>query len=211
MNTRIAVRPFNVPTNSDIETFGGTIVSTFAENFQFVQARQPIVRLLDKARIEFVVNIPETMISLINYVESVEVEFDAFRGVRIPAEISEVGTEASAGTRTFPVTLTINQPTGIIILPGMAGTATGDPSDIPGEAAEDEFLLPVGAFFTPDSKTHKVWVIDEATMTVKGHEVTRGRLTARGQYARGLKEGMIVATAGAHIRMLQAMIDRVAD
>jgi multidrug efflux pump subunit AcrA (membrane-fusion protein) len=80
----------------------------------------------------------------------------------------------------------------------MAGTATGDPSDIPGASDQkDQFLLPVDAFFSPDSQTHMVWVLDEASMTVKGHAVKRGRLTTKGQYAGGLQEGMLVATHGA--------------
>jgi RND family efflux transporter MFP subunit len=178
--------------------FDGTVSWTYKEAGQRVQAKQNVLRLLDISRIEFTVDVPEQIIPNMEYVKDITITFDAFPGRELPARVKEIGTEASAGTRTFPVTLVIDQPEDITILPGMAGTATGDPSDIPGEAAEDEFLLPVGAFFTPDSKTHKVWVIDEATMTVKGHEVTRGRLTARGQYARGLKEGMIVATAGAH-------------
>jgi RND family efflux transporter MFP subunit len=178
--------------------FDGTVSWTYKEAGQRVQAKEDVVRLLDVSRIEFTVDVPEQIIPNIEYVKDITITFDAFKGRAIPARIKEIGTEASAGTRTFPVTLVFDQLTDIKILPGMAGTATGDPSDIPGTAAEDEFLLPVDAFFTPDSKTHKVWVIDETTMTVKGHEVTRGRLTARGQYVRGLQEGMIVATHGAN-------------
>ena len=178
--------------------FDGTVSWTYKEAGQRVQAKENVVRLLDISSIEFTVNVPEQIIPKMEYVKDITIIFDAFPDREIPARIKEVGTEASAGTRTFPVTLVINQPEDIKILPGMAGTATGDPSDMPGSSAEDEFLLPVDAFFTPDGKTHKVWLIDEATMTVKSHEVTRGRLTAQGQYTRGLKEGMIIATAGAH-------------
>ena len=178
--------------------FDGTVSWTYKEAGQRVQARENVLRLLDISRIEFTVDVPEQIIPNMEYVKDITITFDAFPGREIPARVKEIGTEASAGTRTFPVTLIFDQLADIKILPGMAGTATGDPSDIPGTAAEDEFLLPVDAFFTPDSKTHMVWLIDEATMTVKGHEVTRGRLTARGQYARGLTAGMIVATHGAN-------------
>ena len=56
-------------------------------------------------------------------VESLEVEFDAFPGMRLPAEITEIGTEASLTTRTFPITLSMKQPEDNKILAGMAGTA----------------------------------------------------------------------------------------
>ncbi len=179
--------------------YDGTIVNTFVENFQFVQARQPIVRLLDKERIEFVVNIPETMISLINYVEDIEVEFDAFQGVRIPAEISEIGTEASETTRTFPVTLIMDQPEQGSILPGMAGRASGNvrPPD-----AEDQLdiIIPVTAVFTPqvEEKSY-VWVIDETTNTVSRREVDIQALVSSGLVVKaGLEPGEIIATAGVH-------------
>jgi RND family efflux transporter MFP subunit len=178
--------------------FDGSVSWTYKEVGQRVQARENILRLLDISRIEFTVDVPETLIANAYNVKDVTITFDAFPDRVIPARIKEIGTEASAGTRTFPVTLIFDQPEDITILPGMAGTATGDPGAAQGEEAEPEFLLPVAAFFTADGKTHKVWLIDEGTMTVKAQEVTRGKLTARGQYTKGLQEGMWVATAGAN-------------
>ncbi len=179
--------------------FEGTIVRTFVENFQFVQARQPIVRLLDKRRIEFVVNIPETLMSLIKYVETVEVEFDAFRGVKIPAEISEIGTEASETTRTFPVTLIMDQPEDAAILPGMAGRAIGQVR-APDGAQQLDIVIPVTAVFSPEMEDKSyVWVIDEAANTVSRREVQIENLTASGLAVReGIEPGEIIATAGVH-------------
>ena len=177
--------------------FDGTVSWTYKEAGQRVQAKENVLRLLDISKVEFTVNIPEQIIPNIEYVKDITVTFDAFPDREIAVRVKEVGTEASAGTRTYPVTLVFDQLEDIKILPGMAGVATGDPSDIPGKGDINEFLLPVDAFFTPDGKTHMVWVLDEASMTVKGHEIKRGRLTARGQYASGLKEGMLVATHGA--------------
>jgi RND family efflux transporter MFP subunit len=178
--------------------FDGTVSWTYKEAGQRVQAKENVLRLLDISKVEFTVDVPELIIPNMEYVKDITITFDAFPDRVIPARVKEIGTEASAGTRTFPVTLVFDQFEDIKVLPGMAGTATGDPSDMPGKGIqEDEFLLPVDAFFTPDSKTHMVWVLDEATMTVKGHAVKRGRLTAKGQYASGLKGGMLVATHGA--------------
>ena len=179
--------------------FDGTVSWTYKEAGQRVQAKENVLRLLDISKVEFTVDIPEQVIPIMEYVKDISITYDSFPGRQIPARVKEIGTEASAATRTFPVTLVHDQLEDIKILPGMAGVATGDPSDAPGRGiTEDEFLLPVDAFFTADGKTHKVWLIDEASMTVKAHEVTRGRLTSRGQYARGLKAGMVVAAAGAN-------------
>jgi len=45
--------------------YAGTIVATYVENFQNVREMQMIARLLDKSRVEFEVNIPETLISMV--------------------------------------------------------------------------------------------------------------------------------------------------
>lgn len=103
--------------------FDGKVVAKYVDNFQDVHPKQPVVRLLDASRIEMVVNIPETLIVNLPYVEQVEVVFDAFPDRPIPAEIYEVGTEACATTRTYPITLIMEQPDDIEILAGMAGTA----------------------------------------------------------------------------------------
>ncbi len=178
--------------------FDGSVSWTYKEAGQRVQAKENVLRLLDISKIEFTVDVPETMIANAYNVKVVEITFDAFPGRVIPARIKEIGTEASAGTRTFPVTLIFDQPEDINILPGMAGTATGDPTAGQEKEAEPEFLLPLAAIFTADGQMHKVWILDEATMTVNAHEVTRTRLTARGQFVKGLMDGMLVAAAGAN-------------
>ena len=103
--------------------FDGTVVATYVENFQNVRQKQPIVRILDTSHIEMVVNIPENSISLTPLVHTVLLQFDAFPGREFEGRIKEVGTEASQTTRTFPVTLIMEQPEDIKILPGMADGA----------------------------------------------------------------------------------------
>lgn len=175
--------------------FDGTVVATYVENFETVRAKQPVIRLLDDSRIEIVIQIPETMISLVPYATDLQVEFDPFPGRPIPAEIKEIGTEASATTRTYPVTLIMDQPEDIKILPGMAGTATGKASN---EIEFTRIEIPVAATFSPDEtgKTY-VWVIDDATMTVHRREVQVGELTSLGiSIVAGLERGEWIATAG---------------
>lgn len=177
--------------------FEGIIVSTYVENFQLVRVRQPIARLLDKTRIQFVVSIPETLISLAPYVEDIDVEYDAFRGVKIPAKISEIGTEASATTRTFPVTLIMDQPDGVSVLPGMAGRATGTARP-PDDSQGPDIVIPVTAVFSPEIEGQSyVWVIDESTNTVSQREVEIQALVSSGLAVQsGLESGEIIATAG---------------
>jgi RND family efflux transporter MFP subunit len=179
--------------------FDGTIVSTYVENFEFVQAKQQVARLLDTRRIEFVVNIPENLISNVPYVRDIEVRFDAFPDRQIPAKVSKIGTEASQTTRTYPVTLLMDQPENIKILPGMAGQASGR-GQPPDDAGKKKMEVPVSAVFSPDETGKSfVWVIDENTKAVSRREVKTGPLTDLGILVQdGLKPGEWIATAGVH-------------
>ena len=179
--------------------FDGTVVATYVENFEFVQPRQRIVRLLDKTRVRFVVNIPETMISTVPYVHDIYVEFDTFPGVKISADVIEIGTEASETTRTFPVTLIMEQPAGVRILPGMAGRAAVKVRQ-PSDTERPDIVIPVTAAFSPegDGKSY-VWVIDESANTVSQREVEIQAVMSSGMVVKhGIEPGEMIATAGVH-------------
>ena len=176
--------------------FSGIITKTYAEAFEDVKPKQPILRILDPSKIEMWINIPENMISLLPYVSNIQVHFDAL-GIDVSAEVKEVGTEASQTTRTFPVNLIMDQPKDAKILPGMAGSAFGD-VNLPDTPEESEYIIPVSAVFTGTDNKSYVWIIDESSMTVKRHEITPGKLTGRGLNVKGLQTGQWIATAGAN-------------
>ena len=70
--------------------YDGNVVKKYVENFEDVQAKEPIVRILDDSSIEMVVSIPESLISLAPYVEDIKVVFDPFPGTKISAHIKEI-------------------------------------------------------------------------------------------------------------------------
>jgi RND family efflux transporter MFP subunit len=177
--------------------FAGIVVDTYVENFESVREKQPIVRIVDSSRIEFLINIPENLISLAPQARNIKVEFDAFPGAPVDAEIKEIGTEASRATRTYPVTLVMEQPEDKTILPGMAGNAFGD---APAGVLVSGVEVPVTAVFTAEAGEESfVWVIDESAKTVSRRAVTAGELTERGVLvSEGLSAGEWIATAGVH-------------
>ena len=179
--------------------FKGTVVETFVENFEDVQAKQAIVRIVDTSKIEFVVNIPENLISLAPKVKKVFVRFDAFPDREISGVIKEIGKEASKTTRTYPVTLIMDQPDDIKILPGMAGQARGDKESAISAGAEG-IIVPVSAVFSKDGKKEKfIWLIDEKSGQVSMRKVATGKLSDSGiMIDRGLSPGEWVAIAGVH-------------
>ncbi len=189
--------------------FAGTVVATYVETFEDVQGNQPVVRLLDPSQIEMVVDIPETLIALAPSARDIIVEFDAFPGLEIPAVITEIGSEASETTRTFPVTLTMDQPEGVTILPGMAGRATGQP---PEEETVNTLIIPISAVFGGTAEQDSfVWVVDEDSMSVHQRPVQLGETTAQGLIIdAGLERGEIVVTAGVHM-LVEAQEVRLLD
>ena len=177
--------------------FAGTIAAKYVENFQTVQAKERIVRLLDTSKIEMIVDLPESMISMVPYVTDIVCTFDAFPLHDLPATIKEVGTEASTTTRTYPVTLIMDQPTDIKILPGMAGVARGR-AELPENIEQRGFEVPGTAVFSGDNNKQYVWVVEpesEEIATVKRFEIIVGALTPRGIRIRGIAPGTTIATA----------------
>lgn len=178
--------------------FDGTVSAILVENFENVLAKQVIMRVLDTSKIEMVVNIPETLISNAPFVEDIRVQYDAFPGREFPARIKEVGNEASETTRTFAVTLIMDQPEDVHILPGMAGRATGR-VELPGGVEDTGFEVSASAVFSPDNDKTYVWIVDPDAGTVSKREVAVGRLTPRGLVVKGVKPGEWVAIAGVNV------------
>ncbi|UCF33712.1 MAG: efflux RND transporter periplasmic adaptor subunit [Phycisphaerales bacterium] len=179
--------------------FDGVVVETYVENFETVVAKQPILRLLDPSTIEFVINVPENLVGYTPYVENIDVAFDALPGIRVPAKIKEIGKEATQATRTYPVTLVMEQPAGGEILPGMAGQANVS-GHLPEEAREAGTEIPATAVFAGKGDgISYVWVVDEAGKTLSRRAVVVGQLSRFGVLIRsGIEPGEWIVTKGVH-------------
>lgn len=182
--------------------FDGRIAALFVKNFTAVLAKQEIARLVDASSIEMIVNIPEALITLVPEVKSVLVRFDAFPEYDIKATVKEIGAEASKTTRTYPVTLVMDQPEDVFILPGMAGEARADLSQISEERKQlqSKIIVPLAAVFSPgESEENFVWVVNEQTGTVSRRAVVTGVLKSTGLIIEeGLTAGEWIAIAGVH-------------
>jgi RND family efflux transporter MFP subunit len=178
---------------------GGIVSATYVERFDVVQAKQPVLRLLDTSEVEMVIDIPEDLIGNVRYLEDIQVRFDAFPDQALPAHVSEVGSEASLATRTYPVTLSMNQPGDLRIEPGMTGQARGR-VDLPGGTDWPGPVVPRGAVAVDrETGASYVWVIDEKSKKVSRKEVTVGSPGDGGILVEdGLRPGEWIATAGAN-------------
>jgi multidrug efflux pump subunit AcrA (membrane-fusion protein) len=135
------------------------------------------------------------LIMHIGKIANIQVTYDAYPEQPVSAHVKEVGKEASASTRTFPVTLSMKQPEDFMILPGMTGQATGD-----GEAGDSKagvFQVP-GSALIDDKDVQSVWVVDESSMTVARKTITPVESNRLGMLVQGLESGELIVTAGVH-------------
>jgi RND family efflux transporter MFP subunit len=175
--------------------FGGTISAIYVENHSNIESKQAILRLMDLSEIELKIDIPEKLIMLVTQVKDITVTFDAFPNQPVPATVKEIGKEASASTRTFPVTLVMKQPKDFTILPGMTGQATGKGGNGPTEVGV--FQVPGSAIIEEAGKQF-VWVVNEKSMTVTRKPITPKGSNRLGMLIHGLEKGQLLVTAGVH-------------
>jgi RND family efflux transporter MFP subunit len=177
--------------------FDGEVAARYVDNFQTVQPNQPIVRLLDVSKIEVTVQVPESIIALVPQVKKVACRFDALPGREFFGEVTKIGSEASQTTRTYPVTVQIDQPEDARILPGMAATVRNQPLE-DGNPAAPDLIVPSSAVFTVDEDQQTyVWIADEGSNKVARRAIKTGALTTVGlAVIDGLKAGEWVVTSG---------------
>ncbi|WED43349.1 efflux RND transporter periplasmic adaptor subunit [Legionella cardiaca] len=176
--------------------FDGQIANLHVENYQTISAQQNIARLLNISQIEMVIQVPENAISLVPEAKNITVQFDAFPDQLIPAKIKEISNEASPDTRTYPVTLIMQQPKNIEILPGMAGKVKGKIE----KNSHNKLTVPASAVLTmgTNNKTY-VWVLNPTTKKVHRQQIQIGELTSTGiSVLSGLTSGDWVVIAGIH-------------
>ena len=185
--------------------YDGAVVERFVEQFEDVQAKQEIIRVLDTRQIEFTVQVPETLMKNVDIVRATGgayVVFDTYPEGKVTAKIKEVGKEASKTTRTYPVTLIMDQPEDFMILPGMTGKATADKAATAVIAKDDGMVgneIPITATFSDDAENSYVWVLDQGSMQARKRKVQVLAMTENGALVTGIEAGEIIATAGANL------------
>ena len=139
-----------------------SVSAVFAEAFEEVKPQEAVMRLIDPSEIEMIVSVPESLISFVPYVIDIRATFDAFPGVEIPAEVSEIGSRADprarAPTRSSSCSRRRRASPFCRAWPAAfaASLAPRSPSQLKG------VVIPLSAAFSPDDATGSfVWVVNE--------------------------------------------------
>lgn len=179
--------------------FTGHISRVYANEFQNVQAKEPIANIVGDG-LEAVINVPGSVVSQIPRVSRIgaRITLDALPGVTLPATLKETATEADPNTATFDVRFSFERPTEVLVLPGMTATLIGSFSGIVASGSERSLIVPLSAILSADGDEF-VWRIDQATDTVARAPVATGLEVGGGFVAvlDGLQADDQIVSAGA--------------
>jgi RND family efflux transporter MFP subunit len=156
--------------------FASRVAETFVENYQDVQAKEPILSLVNVNQVEIVIDVPENLVASFRAVQRESrfaARFDAAPGREFETRVSEIATQADPRTQSFRVTFSLPQPEEVNALPGMTATVQRYPP--PGEYTE--IVVPAVAIFADEAGSPHVWVVDRATGTVERRPVRTGDLS----------------------------------
>ena len=176
-------------------TFNGIIGKRFIDNYQVIQAKDPIVSLQKISAIEVVVNTPENVMSRNTTGASVEItaEFANYPGEKFPLKIKEYAVEADSQTQTFRTILTMPMPAGKTLLDGMTATVFIQVSDPTKSGIE----IPVESIFYDEKGQAYIWKVSPEFQITR-HPIAVGTMTNEGNIIikTGLTTGDKLITAG---------------
>ena len=196
--------------------FDGVAANTHVDNFQVVQAKQPIVTLQSGDSLDVLFQMPENLLTnrrsredSVGYHPSVIL--NSLPDREFEAVYKEHSTQPDPKTLTYQVTLSMPRPEELNLLPGMSATVKIDFAKI-SRNPDNRLLVPVEAVFSPDSvaaEVKQVWVAREqdGTLRLTARQVEVGQLTRNGiEVLSGIEPGeQIVAVGGAELEEGQAV------
>ncbi|MFV0423582.1 efflux RND transporter periplasmic adaptor subunit [Oleidesulfovibrio sp.] len=193
--------------NQDLEyttlraPFSGVIAKKYVKNYEQVQAQQPVLRLENTDRLDIEVETPEFVIVQLRNQNRAKMpppiaRFSAFPGRSFELSLKEYQTSANPQTQTYTVTLTMESPEDIELLPGMTADVEGT---LPFGDDIQATSLPVSAVVGGETDEPYIWQLDKESMTVSRKPVSVGAVHQdKITIMEGLEPGMTVVVAGAN-------------
>lgn len=177
--------------------FAAVVEATYADDYQRVQAGEPIVRLVGPRTTTVKFTMPESGLAILRDTTTLfTVTFDTYRTVHFDA-VLKAYTQTSSDASGFPVSLTLRgvDTTRYAISPGMSCIITVRSTD----PVQGAVSLPLTAIYAPADGGTYVWIVDNQGQAER-RPVTLGELygTDRVVIDSGLAPGERVVTAGVY-------------
>ncbi len=173
----------------------GTIATVDAEIDENVSTGQLIATLNSGNDMEITIGIPESVINGVKNGMDVSVDFSSLSEEKFQAKVTEVSPAVDANTATYPIRVTLSNPSDRI-KSGMAANVTFDFGDR--KVNNKTLVVPANAV-GEDSNGRFVFLIEGEgeNAKVKKQKITIGTLTPEGfEIKSGLTVGQKIATAG---------------
>lgn len=171
--------------------YDGIITTVDVDEAQQIQVGRRCFEIDSGTGLEIDVSVPETMIEKLIKNKSYEVSFPAFRGLRMEAILTEIGTQARKAN-AFPVTLKLKKQSEQL-RSGMSAEVyfTFEEKDAEG------ILIPNSALGVGIGEESYIYVYDNDSSTIKKIIVKPFNITNNDVYIKApLNDGDIVITAG---------------
>jgi len=175
--------------------FSGIIASRKVENFANVQAKEPIATLQALASPNLTFDIPAADISPLAKAKELDlsVRLDSIPGQTFKAQRKEFSTQADSSTQTYRGRVSIENPNGDPILPGMTGMLTVTVND----QQIGKLAVPLSAIGSEADGRPFVWLVSSGSNTVAKQAVETGDASGGTIIVtKGLSEGDVVVSAG---------------
>ncbi len=179
----------------------GIIASIAAEIDENTQAGQSVAILNSGTDMEISLGLPESVINGVKEGMEVTVDFTSVPDETFIAKVTEVAPAVDSNTATYPVRVTVVNPSEAI-KSGMAANVAFDFGNR--DLNVNKLVVPTHAV-GEDSKGRFVFLIEQSgeLIKVKKHPVVIGNLSTEGfEITSGLSKGQKIATAG-----LQTLLD----
>lgn len=178
----------------------GVVISVEAEPGQVVMPGQSVIRIARGSERDIVVSVPETSLRSVNRATNLVITSPTLTGERLLGRIRESSPVADSASRTYLVKIEPSPQRSADRLPlGASATVSFELPASPG------VLVPLSALHSSDADP-KIWVVDEATLTVRAVSVQIAKEGLRDNGvllsvtdASGLGRGQLVVTAGANL------------
>ena len=174
----------------------GIIASVNAEVDENVSAGQAVAVLNAGADMQIALGLPESVINRVQQGMAVTITFPSLEGRRHNGTITEVSPSVDPQTATYPVRVTLTDPSDEI-RSGMTANIT---FDFGGEAAAEDVLIVPAKAVGEDADGRFVFLLENesgSVASVRKQHIQVGALTSAGfEVLEGLEAGQKIATAG---------------
>lgn len=179
--------------------FDGIIAEKYVNNFEDVQAKQPIIYLQDISSVDIEIEVPE---ELMIYKDEQQAKHAIIHGVfpsigdkKFFLKLKSYNVEADADTNTYKVTLTMPAPDKYSLKSGMTCTVIHTSERY---GTQSGVRIPADSVMNDEAGKPFVWVVSDESRLVK-RPVTTGQITSSGIAVKsGVKVGDKILAAGVH-------------